>query len=45
MRGEMDKIVSLSGGENVAELQKYLSSLTDDKVSCFAKLALNGFFF
>ena len=32
MKAEMDKIVTLSDGDRTAELQKYLSSLTDDQV-------------
>ncbi|KAM7396515.1 hypothetical protein PAMP_019550 [Pampus punctatissimus] len=32
MKAEMDKIVSLSGGESTAELQKYLSSFTNDQL-------------
>uniref|UniRef100_A0A3Q3C1A7 FA complementation group I n=1 Tax=Haplochromis burtoni TaxID=8153 RepID=A0A3Q3C1A7_HAPBU len=32
MKAEMDKIVSLSDEENIPELQKYLSTLTDDQV-------------
>uniref|UniRef100_A0A7N6BGL1 FA complementation group I n=1 Tax=Anabas testudineus TaxID=64144 RepID=A0A7N6BGL1_ANATE len=32
MRADMDKIVSLSDGDSTEELQKYLSSLTDDQV-------------
>ncbi|XP_030586920.1 Fanconi anemia group I protein [Archocentrus centrarchus] len=43
MRAEMDKIVSLSGGENIAELQKYLSSLTDDQlIKTITNSALKG---
>uniref|UniRef100_A0A673BWW0 FA complementation group I n=1 Tax=Sphaeramia orbicularis TaxID=375764 RepID=A0A673BWW0_9TELE len=32
MEAQMDKIVSLSDGDSTVELQKYLSSLTDDQV-------------
>uniref|UniRef100_A0A668APJ8 FA complementation group I n=1 Tax=Myripristis murdjan TaxID=586833 RepID=A0A668APJ8_9TELE len=32
MKAEMEKIVSLSDGDSTAELQEYLSSLTDDQV-------------
>lgn len=38
MKAEMDKIVSLSEGESADELQKYLSSLTNDQVAQFTKL-------
>uniref|UniRef100_A0AAX7UE89 FA complementation group I n=1 Tax=Astatotilapia calliptera TaxID=8154 RepID=A0AAX7UE89_ASTCA len=33
MKAEMDKIVSLSDEENIPELQKYLSTLTDDQLT------------
>lgn len=33
MKADMDKIVSLSDGDSAEELQKYLSSLTDDQVN------------
>uniref|UniRef100_A0AAQ5YBY8 FA complementation group I n=1 Tax=Amphiprion ocellaris TaxID=80972 RepID=A0AAQ5YBY8_AMPOC len=43
MKAEMDKIVSLSLGENTAELQKYLSSLTNDQlISVITNSALKG---
>uniref|UniRef100_A0A668AYJ9 FA complementation group I n=1 Tax=Myripristis murdjan TaxID=586833 RepID=A0A668AYJ9_9TELE len=32
MKAEMEKIVSLSDGDSTAELQEYLSSLTDDQL-------------
>ena len=32
MRADVEKIVSLSNDENISELEKYLSSLTDEKV-------------
>lgn len=36
MKDDMDKIVSLSDGDRTVELQKYLSSLSNDqvKLSC-----------
>uniref|UniRef100_A0A3P8SIS2 FA complementation group I n=1 Tax=Amphiprion percula TaxID=161767 RepID=A0A3P8SIS2_AMPPE len=43
MKAEMDKIVSLSLGENTAELQKYLSSLTNNQlISVITNSALKG---
>ncbi|KAK2918014.1 Fanconi anemia group I protein [Channa argus] len=39
----MDKIVSLSGGDNIAELQLYLSTVTDDQlVAVITNSALKG---
>lgn len=32
MKTEMDKILSLLGGDSTAELQKYLSTLKNDQV-------------
>ncbi|XP_029288869.1 Fanconi anemia group I protein isoform X2 [Cottoperca gobio] len=43
MRAEMDKIVTLSDGDSTAELQKYLSSLTNDKlITVITNGALKG---
>ncbi|XP_042266424.1 Fanconi anemia group I protein isoform X2 [Thunnus maccoyii] len=43
MKAEMDKIVSLSDGDRTAELQKYLSSLTDDQlITVITNSALKG---
>ncbi|XP_074488418.1 Fanconi anemia group I protein isoform X4 [Sebastes fasciatus] len=43
MRAEMDKIVTLSDGDSTAELQKYLSSLTDDQlITVITNGALKG---
>ncbi|KAM4734088.1 Fanconi anemia group I protein [Anableps anableps] len=43
MKAEIDKIVSLSDGESTAELQKYLSSLTDDQlITAMTNSALKG---
>ncbi|XP_005802303.1 Fanconi anemia group I protein [Xiphophorus maculatus] len=43
MKAEMDKIVSLSDGESTVELQKYLSSLTNDQlVTALTNSALRG---
>ncbi|XP_070686476.1 Fanconi anemia group I protein [Pempheris klunzingeri] len=43
MRAEMDKIVTLSDGESTAELQKYLSSLTNDQlITVITNGALKG---
>ncbi|XP_008274098.1 Fanconi anemia group I protein [Stegastes partitus] len=43
MRAEMDKIVSLSLGESTAELQKYLSSVTNDQlITVITNSALKG---
>ncbi|XP_043980930.1 Fanconi anemia group I protein [Gambusia affinis] len=43
MKAEMDKIVSLSDGESTVELQKYLSSLTNDQlITALTNSALRG---
>ncbi|XP_015259736.1 PREDICTED: Fanconi anemia group I protein [Cyprinodon variegatus] len=43
MKGEMDKIVSLAEEESTAELQKYLSSLTNDQlITATTNSALKG---
>uniref|UniRef100_A0A8C5DPJ8 FA complementation group I n=1 Tax=Gouania willdenowi TaxID=441366 RepID=A0A8C5DPJ8_GOUWI len=43
MKADMDKIVTLSDGEGTAELQKYISSLTDDQlVKVITNCALKG---
>ncbi|XP_070764117.1 Fanconi anemia group I protein [Enoplosus armatus] len=43
MRAEMDQIVTLSDGDSTAELQKYLSSLTNDKlITVITNGALKG---
>ncbi|KAM3870643.1 Fanconi anemia group I protein [Diretmus argenteus] len=43
MKAEMEKIVSLSDGDRTAELEKYLSSLTDDKlITVITNSALKG---
>ncbi|KAL7401954.1 hypothetical protein ABVT39_007309 [Epinephelus coioides] len=43
MRAEMDKIVTLSDGDNPAELQKYLSSLSNDQlITVITNGALKG---
>uniref|UniRef100_A0AAQ6IQJ1 FA complementation group I n=1 Tax=Anabas testudineus TaxID=64144 RepID=A0AAQ6IQJ1_ANATE len=43
MRADMDKIVSLSDGDSTEELQKYLSSLTDDQIiTVITNSALKG---
>ncbi|XP_071384510.1 Fanconi anemia group I protein [Centroberyx affinis] len=43
MKAEMEKIVSLSDRDNTAELQKYLSSLTDDQLmTVITNSALKG---
>ncbi|XP_014858692.1 PREDICTED: Fanconi anemia group I protein [Poecilia mexicana] len=43
MKAEMDKIVSLSDGESTVELQKYLSSLTNDQlITAMTNSALRG---
>lgn len=39
MRADMDKIVSLSDGDSTEELQKYLSSLTDDQVAILTQFS------
>ena len=39
MRADVEKIVSLSNDENISELEKYLSSLTDEKVWLLAYVA------
>ncbi|XP_047246945.1 Fanconi anemia group I protein [Girardinichthys multiradiatus] len=43
MKAEMDKILSLADGESIAELQKYLSSLTNDQlITATTNSALKG---
>ncbi|XP_076588504.1 Fanconi anemia group I protein [Chaetodon auriga] len=43
MRAEMDKIVTLSDGDNTAELQQYLSSLTNEQlITVLTNGALKG---
>ncbi|CAK6972607.1 Fanconi anemia group I protein [Scomber scombrus] len=43
MKTEVDKIVSLSDGDQTVELQKYLSSLTDDQlITVITKSVLKG---
>lgn len=37
MKADMDKIITLSDRDSPAELQKYLSSLTDDQVILFCQ--------
>lgn len=44
MKAEMDKIVSLSEGDSTVELQKYLSSLSNDKVSLLMLTELSSFY-
>ncbi|MEQ2162425.1 hypothetical protein GOODEAATRI_019617, partial [Goodea atripinnis] len=43
MKAEMDQILSLADGESIAELQKYLSSLTNDQlITATTNSALKG---
>uniref|UniRef100_A0A3B4Z0C0 FA complementation group I n=1 Tax=Seriola lalandi dorsalis TaxID=1841481 RepID=A0A3B4Z0C0_SERLL len=43
MKGEIDKILLLSGGDSTAELQKYLSSLKNDQlITVITNSALKG---
>ncbi|KAK2842091.1 hypothetical protein Q5P01_012291 [Channa striata] len=43
MRADMEKIVSLSDGDSITELQKYLSTVTDDQlITVITNSALKG---